>query len=105
MKEFQAEVLILKEELKEVKEINGCRKEREGGKCHILKDKTVASTEEIEKALRKHEEVIKAKKKGKGKCKVKQVVSSEDETDSNADDSSDSQGHRTPKIFDYIEVA
>jgi hypothetical protein len=70
-----------------------------------LKEKTVASTEEIEKVLRKHEKAIKAKKKGKGKCKVKQVVSSKDEMDSDPDDSSDSQGHGTPKIFDCIEVA
>ena len=87
-----------------MKEINGWRKEREGGKCYILKDKPVASTEEIEKALRKYEEAVKAKKKGKGKHKVKQLVSSEDEIDSDADDSSDSQGHGTPKIFDCIEV-
>lgn len=105
MEEFQAETVMLREELKDVKEINGRRKERECGKRHILKDKPVASTEEIEKALRKHEEAIKAKKKGKGKRKVKQPVSSKDETDSDADDSSDSQGHGTPKIFDCIEVA
>jgi len=105
MEEFQAEAVMLREEVKDVKEINGRRKERGGGKRHILKDKTVASTEEIEKALRKHEEAIKAKKKGKGKRKVKQVVSSEDETDSDADDSSDFQGNRTSKIFDCIEVA
>ena len=98
------EAVMFREELKDVKEINGCRKEKEGGKCHILKDKPVASMEEIEKALRKHEEVIKAKKKGKGKYKVKQPVSSENETNSDIDDSSDSQGHETLKIFDCIKV-
>ena len=108
MEEYQAEAIMLKEELKDAKEINRCRKEREGGKRHILKDTPYASTEWIEKALREHEKDTKAKKKGKkckGKRKVKQVVSSDDETDSYSDDSSHTQGPAMPKVFDCIEVA
>ena len=51
MEEYQAEALILKTELEQVKEINGRRKERANRKRHILKNVQVASTEEIEKAL------------------------------------------------------
>jgi len=73
-----------------------------------LKDTLYLSTEAIEKALRKHEEATKARKKGKKgkeKHKAKQVVSSEDEMDCYSDNSSDTQGPATPKIFACIEVA
>ena len=107
MDEYQAEAVMLRAELHDVKEINGCRKEREGGKRQVLKDTSVISTEEIEKALRECERATNVKKKvkkGKGKRKAKQVVSSEDEIDSAIDSSSDTEGPATPKIFDCIEV-
>jgi len=55
MEEYQVEAIMLRKELHEVKEINGRRKEREGGKRWFLKDKPVLSTEEVEKALREME--------------------------------------------------
>ena len=111
MEEYQAEVLMLKKELQEVKEINGRRKERQGAKRTFLKGKPVLSTEEVEQALREAEEATKAKKttkKGKGKGKrntKKRVISSEEEIDSSTDDSSDMEKLWEADIFDCIEVA
>ena len=109
MEQCQAEAYMYKTELNDVKEINSRRKEREGGKRHILKDTPVASTERIEQVLKEREEATNKKKKGKGKCKQKrtkrQVVPSEDDTISNIDDSSDIQEHIDLEIFDCIEVA
>jgi hypothetical protein len=108
MEEFQAEDVILKVELKEVKEINGRRKEREGGKRMILKNTPVASTEEVEKLLRQAEESTNRKqtaKKGKGKRTKKPVVLSDEEVDSSIDDSSDVGEPSSPTMFDCIEVA
>jgi DDE superfamily endonuclease len=106
--QYQAENVILKSELHEVKEINGLRKERQGGKRMILKGIPVASTEEVEKALRKAEEATKAKTKGKVKRTKhikKRVISSEDETDSSTDDGTDVSEPLVPEILDCIEVA
>lgn len=108
MEEIQAENVMLKVELQEVKEVNGHRKEREGGKHAILKNIPLASTEEVEKALRKAEAATNKKKiskKGKGKRTKKQVVLSEDEIDSSTDDSSDVEEPLSPVLFDCIEVA
>jgi hypothetical protein len=108
MERYQAEALMYKIELDDVKEINARRKERESGKRHVLKDTPVASTERIEKALKEHEEATNRKKKGKGKGKQKrtkrQVVSIEDDTDSNLDDSFDIEEHLDLEVFDCIEV-
>ena len=65
MEEYQVEAIMLKEELKDIKEINRRHKERECGKRHILKNTPYASTERIEQALREHEKAMKAKKKPK----------------------------------------
>jgi len=107
MKEYQAEALILKTELEQVKEINEQRKERANRKRHILKNVRVASTEEIEKALREVETETKKKKKvvkGKGKRIKKPVELSENETDSGTSDSLDIQGPRFSRMLDCIEV-
>ena len=109
--ECQAEALMPKVELQEVKEINGRRKEREGGKRHVLKGKPVASTEAVEKALRELEEAAdrkkkgKEKRKGKGKRAKKQVVSSDDDIDSSTDVSCDIDEPLESEVFDCIEVA
>src|SRR5438105_2590030 len=109
MEEYQAETVMLKAELQEVKEIIGRRKEREGGKRKILKDTPVASTEEVVKALQKAEEGTngrkKAVKKTKQKHSKKQVESSEDEIESSTGDSSDILEPLGPHVFDCIEVA
>ena len=106
--EYQAEALMLKVELHEVKEIVGRRKERECGKRKILKDTPVVSTEEVVKALRKAEKNSRGRKKTtnrtNGKHNKKWVESSEEETESSADDSSDAMELLSPKIFDCIEV-
>ena len=108
MEEYQAEAIMVKEELKAMKEINGHRQERKGGKREFLKGKPVISTEEVENWLRKSEKATKGKKatkKGKGKCSTKKrVVSSEEETDSSTDDSSDIEEPLVREIFDCIEV-
>src|SRR5438552_1225303 len=108
MEEYQAETVMLKAELQEVKEIIGHRKEREGGKHKILKDTPVASTEEVVKALQKAEEGTngrkKAVKKTKQKRSKKQVESSEDEIESSTGDSSDILEPPGPHVFDCIEV-
>jgi len=107
MEEFQAENVMLKVELREVKEINGRRKEREGGKRMILKNTPVASTEEVEKALREAEASTNRKKtakKGKGKRSKKQVVLSDEEIYSSVDDSSDIEEPPSLAMFDCIEV-
>ena len=108
MEEIQAENVMLKVELQEVKEVNGRRKEREGEKRAILKNTPLASTEEVEKALRKAEAATNKKKlskKGKGKRTKKQVVLHEDEIDSSTDDSSDIEEPLSPVLFDCIAVA
>ena len=109
MEEYQVEKVMLKAELQEVKEIIGCRKEREGGKRKILKDTPVASTEEVVKALQKAKEGTngrkKAVKKTKQKGSKKQVESSEDEIESSTGDSSDILEPLGPHVFDCIEVA
>ena len=108
MEEYQTESLMLKEGLHEVKEINGRRKEKKSGKRHVLKDKRVASTKEVEKALRKIETGTKGKKKAKkdkGKRTKKQIVSCEDDMDSSIDDSSDIQGPLAPQKLSCIEIA
>jgi len=97
MERYQAEALMYKMELNDVKEINVRHKERESGKRHASNDTPVASTERIEKALKEHEEATNRKKKGKSKGKQKhtkrQVVSIDDDTDSNLDDSFEIEEH------------
>ena len=51
MKEFQAENVILKVKLYEVKEINGFWNEREDEKHIVLKNTLIALTEEVEKVF------------------------------------------------------
>ena len=108
MKRSQAEALMYKTELDDVKEINARRKERDSGKRHVLKDTPVASTERIERELRKHEEARNRKKKGKGiggrKRTKRQVVSSENEMDSSMDDISEAE-EPLDLDLDCIEVA
>ena len=60
---------MLKAELKDVKEINGRRKERQGVKCRVLKNTTIASTDAVEKALRAAEKVTDEMKKATTKGK------------------------------------
>lgn len=108
LEEVQAENIILKVELKEVKEINARQKERECRKHMILKNTPVASTEEVEKALREAEALTNRKKptkKGKEKRTKKPVVPSDEEVDSSVDYSSDVEEPPTPVVFDCIEIA
>jgi Tc5 transposase DNA-binding domain len=106
MEHYQAEALIYKTELNEVKKINGRRKEREKGKRHVLKNTPVASSERVESALREHEEATNRKKEGKGEKKrtKKQAASTEDDIDIGVDDSSDVEELLDLEIFNLIEV-
>jgi hypothetical protein len=106
---YQAESLILKEELKDVKEVNGRRKAREKGKRMILKDTPVISTEGVEKLLREAEEATKAKAKRKGKRRAKRgkkkAESSEESSETSTDDDIEDLDALRPELFDCIEVA
>lgn len=106
---YQAESVLLKEELKDVKEVNGRRKAREKGKRMILKDTPVISTEGVEKLLREAEEATKAKMKRKGKQRAKRgkkkAESSEEESETSTDDDIEDLDALRPELFDCIEVA
>ena len=101
--------MLLKEELKDVKEVNGCRKAREKDKRMILKNTPVISTEGVEKLLREAEEATKAKTKWKGKQRAKRgkkkVEESAEESETSTDDDIEDLDALRPELFDCIEVA
>ena len=105
----QVESLLLKAELTDVKEVNGHRKAREKGKCKILKDIPVISTEGVEKLLREAEEATKAKMKWKGKQSAKggkkRAESSEEKSETSIDNDIEDLDTLRPELFDCIEVA
>jgi hypothetical protein len=101
----QAQILLLEEEMQEIKAVNAQRKVRQGGKRIILKGTPVASTEAIEKALREAERVTKAKKKTQRKGTKKQVIPSEDEMENSDDDDDDALEPSELEMLDCIEVA
>jgi glycyl-tRNA synthetase beta subunit len=99
------DVTILQEEMKEVKEVHGKRQERQTGKCLILKDHPVVSTEAMAKALTDLEKATKAKKKVAARNRRKRVVSSEEEETSSASDSPDSSDDSEVEMLECIEVS
>jgi hypothetical protein len=101
----QAQILLLEEEMQEIKAVNAQRKVRQGGKRIILKGTPVASTEAVEKALREAERVTKAKKKTQRKGTKKQVIPSEDEMENSDDDDADALEPSELEMLDCIEVA
>jgi len=100
---------MLKVELREVKEVNGRRQEREVSKRKILKDRPLILTEEVVKWLRNSEKGSSGRKKAtnktKGKHCKKRLESREEETESSTDDSSDILEPQDPQVFECIEVA
>ena len=61
----------MEKELKEVNEVHSKRKERAAGKCFILKDISILSTEKVHAALKEAEKNTAAKKPKKEKEKPK----------------------------------
>jgi hypothetical protein len=102
---YQAQIVILEEEMKAIKAVKAQRKAREGGKRIILKGNPVASTEAVEKALREAERATKAKKKTQRKGSKKQVIPSEDEMEDSANDDDDPLEPLELEMLDCIEVA
>jgi hypothetical protein len=90
--------------MKEMKEVHGRHKERQCGKHLILKDRPVASTEEVAKALAAAEKATAERKKVAAKNRKKKAVSSEEEETSSSEDDSDSSEYSETKILDCIEV-
>ena len=101
----QAQILLLEEEMKEIKAVNAKRKAREGGKRLVLKGTPVASTEDVERALRAAESTTKAKKNTQRKGSKKQVIPSEDEMEDSMDDDHDALQPLECEMLDCIEVA
>jgi len=111
---LQTEVVILKKQLKEVKEVHAKRKERASGKRFILKDKSIISTEEVYAALKEAENKMGAKKPKKEKRKIKQrrwkgkAISSESEDEDKFNDDISIGGSldlEDVEILECIEVA
>jgi len=81
---LQADVTILKEEVKEIKAVHGKRKERQSGKRLALKNRPLVTSEDVAKVLKESEKGTKAKKKAATKnCRnhrKKDISSDEDVT-------------------------
>ena len=105
---LQADVTILKEEIKEVKDVHAKRKERQSGKRFILKNRPLISTEEVGKALSALEKVTEAKKKAAIKnCRnrrKKAISSDEDVTSSSSESPYSSEDDLEAEMLDCIEV-
>jgi hypothetical protein len=105
---LQADVNILKEEIKEVRAVHGKRKERQSGKRLTLKNRPVLSSEEVAKALLESEKATKAKKKAAAKNRrnrKKKAVSSDEDITSSVHNSSDSsEDDLEVGILECIEV-
>ena len=104
----QAQLLLLEEEMQEVKAINARRKAREGGKRSVLKGTPVASTEAVRMALQKAEKATKDRKKPQQKKNKKHGILSKDEMDNSSESSAndvDDLDHLELEMLDCIEVA
>lgn len=104
---LHADMMILKEDMKEIKAVHGKRKERQSGKRMSFKNHPLISSEDIVKKLEAFENTTKAKKKAAAKnCRnrrnrrKKAVSSDKDVTSSASDSSSDSE----VEILDCIVV-
>ena len=91
---LHADMMILKEDMKEIKAVHGKRKERQSGKRMSFKNHPLISSEDIVKKLEAFENTTKAKKKAAAKnCRNrrnrrKKAVSSDKDVTSSASDSS-----------------
>jgi hypothetical protein len=105
---LQADMTILKEDMKEVKKVHAKRKEQVSGKRNTLKNRPFISSEDVAKALRVSEKATKAKKKSVVKNprnRKKKVVSSDEDVTSSSNDSSDSlDDDPEVEMLDCIEV-
>jgi len=108
---LQADVTILKEDMKEIKAVHGKRKERQSGKRMSFKNRPLLSSEDIAKALEVSEKATKAKKKAAArKCRnrrnrKKKAVSSDEDVTTSASDSSDSSSDSEAEMLDCIVVS
>jgi DDE superfamily endonuclease len=111
---LQADMMIVKEDLREIRAVHEKRKERQSGKRLSFKDRPLLSSEDIAKALETSEKETKAKKKAairnrrnhsKRKNSKKKVVSSDEDVVSSDSDSLDSSSELEVEMLDCIVVS
>lgn len=111
MERLQADVTILKEDMKEIKAVHGKRKERQSGKRMSFKNCPLLSSEDIAKALEVSEKATKAKKKAVARNRrnrrnrKKKAVSNDEDVTSSASDNSDSSSDSEAEMLDCIVVS
>jgi ABC-type ATPase involved in cell division len=110
MEQLQANMMILKTDINEIKVMHVKCKERQSGKCMYFKDYHLLSSEDIGNTLVANKKVTKAKKKAATRnlrkyrnCRKKAISSDEDIT-SSASDILDSLSNSVSEILDCIEV-
>ena len=105
---LQADVTILKEEVKEIKAVHGKHKERQSGKCVSLKNRPLVTSEDVARALEASEKATEVKKKAAARNrrnrKKTAILSDEDVTSSDID-SSDSSSDSEVEMLDCIVVS
>jgi hypothetical protein len=110
MKQLQADMMILKTNMNEIKAAHAKHKERQSEKHMCFKDHPLLSSEDIGKASVANEKVMKAKKKAavrnhrKRRNRRKKAVSSDEDVTTSASDSPDSSSDSEVEILDCIEV-
>ena len=108
---LQADVTILKADIKEIKEVHAKRKERQSRKRITFKNRPLLSSEDIAKALEVSEKATKAKKKAAARNRRnrrnrrKKAISSDEDVTSSASDSSDSSSDSEVEMLDCIVVS
>ena len=104
---LQADMMILKEDVKEIKAVHGKRKERQTGKRLSFKNCPLLSSEDIAKALEASEKATKAKKKVAARNRRnrrRKAESSDENSTSSSSDSLDSSSDSEVEMLDCIEV-
>lgn len=101
---LQADMTILKEDMKEIKAVHGRRKERQSGKRMSFKNRPLISSEDIAKQLKVSEKATKAKKKAAARNRRRKPVSSDEDVTSSTSDSSDSSSDSEIEMLDCIVV-
>ena len=104
---LQVDMMILKEDVKEIKAVHGKRKERQTGKRLSFKNCPLLSSEDIAKALEASEKATKAKKKvatRNHRNRRRKAESSDENSTSSSSDSLDSSSNSEVEMLDCIEV-
>jgi len=107
---LQADMMILKADMNEIKAVHAKRKERQAGKRLSFKDRPLLSSEDIAKALEASEKATKAKKKvatrnyRNHRNRRKKAESSNEDVTSSVSNSSDSLTDSEVEMLDCIVV-